>query len=316
MSLKDRRGRQGYSREELERLAEHLQELGGNGHPNKLQLLFEAKGGVNKSVIRDNCKLRTDHVGKLKKGGFLMETQAEYRLTPLGRDSINHVEQIHNTLSQMSIDTRKDLLMFLKFSGYDEDLTSNWELFTDSMIISQEPMSKYSTLVRTMADLREITLTINVVDEYRYRIQEAADLDPERVELVHTPRTCKNVLGSDDLFALAKEHERHGVTSRFLPSEAPKPGYNLGLMQIDEELVSDVRGATGWLERLDLSDWLVVIEAKSSRTQECCLLISDSDAVRDWACGDDGIYRKYKTLSDFGSWVDGEGVVGEHLLNE
>lgn len=231
----------------------------------------------------------------------MIETQAEYRLTPLGRASIEHVEQVNDTLSQMSIDTRKHLLMFLKFSGYDEDLTTNWELFTDSMIISQEPMSKYSILVRTMADLRGITLTINVVDEYRYRIQEATDLDPERVEFIHTPRTCENVLGSDDLFELAKEHERHEVTSRFLPSEAPEPEYNLGLMQIDEELMSAVRGATGWLERLDLSDWLVVIEAQSSRAQERCLLISDSDAVRDWACGDDDIYRKCKTLSDVGS---------------
>lgn len=314
---------EGHDRTDFEPLAEVLHEVACNGHPNKLYILFKAVDGINKSRIEEHTHLRPDHVEKLKTSGFLRETQTEYQLTLFGEVLIDSIETIYHTLWKMNVNgsTDPDLLEFLRLTGWDTDLTDHWERFADATIISQQPMAKYTKLVQTATAIREVSTTINVPEEYRHRIQVAEDLDPARVEFIHTPQAYETVLEADHLVDMAQEHDRRGVSTHVLQPDAPVPGYNLGLLQIDETLVSEMRGATEWLDSFDLSDWLVVLEAQEPHSDRSHLLISDSEAVREWACGDTGVYTRYKELAEPDSWLgepdtqaETTGLLAERLL--
>lgn len=306
-----------YDRAELERTAEVLQTIDGNGYPNKLYLLFEARGGIRTSIVDENSHLRPDHAAALKAAGLIHETDAEYRLTALGDVIITHVESIHGTLSKMTIDARDDLLDFLKLSGWDDDLTRHWELFTDSIILSSAPLSKYSRVLQIAQAVREVVRYVRVPDEYDHRIRTTNGLDPADVEFVYTPRARRRITDSDQLFTQSKTHEDLGVTSQFLAIDAPTPGYNLTLLQLDAAAASELRGPTDWLTSLDLSDWLVIIEVRPAPDDTGMLLVSDSDAVREWAIGsEEAVYHQYRAHAEADAWNDPTGILGEDLVDQ
>jgi len=302
-------------RTELEQLADLLQEIAGNGHPNKLFLLFKARdGGVPTSFIDEHAQLRNAHVERLKNQGFLLEADCQYKLTPFGAAVMSEVDNIYGTVSQTSVDTRGDLLEFLRLAGWDEDLRTNWKVFADSTIVSKHPMTKFNTLIQSARAVKTVTNSITLPDTYYYRIHEAGDLDPRRVEFVYTPPAQQAVIDSESTFDMAKENERAGVTYRFLDSSTPQPNYNLTLVDIDKQLVQELRAPTQWLTEFNLTNWLVVLDVESAGKETDRLLVSDG--VRDWACGEDGIYHQYKSVSKEDSWNNPEDILAESLLEK
>jgi len=302
-------------RSNLEQLANLLQEIAGNGHPNKLFLLFKARnGGVSTSVIDEHSQLRNAHVERLKNQGFLLEADGQYKLTPFGAAVMGEVDNIYGTVTQTSVDTRGDLLEFLRLAGWDEDLRTNWKVFTDSTIISNYPMTKFNALIQSAEAIKTVTNSVTLPDTYHYRIHEAEDIDPERIEFVYTPAAQQAVIDSESAFDMAKENDQAGVTYRFLDERAPQPNYNLTLVNIDEQLVGELRSPTDWLTEFNLTDWLVVLEVESTGEGTNRLLVSDG--IRDWACGDNGVYHQYASISEVDSWTNPNGILADTLLDE
>jgi hypothetical protein len=115
---------------------------------------------------------------------------------------------------------------------------------------------------------------------------------------------------------MAKANEDAGVSYKFLDGSAPTPNYNLTLMRIDESLVEELRGPTTWLEELNLSDWIVILETTATG-QGHRLLVSDAEAVREWALdAETGSYTQYDAIAKADSWLDPDtdGPLAQYLL--
>lgn len=282
----------------------------------KLRLLLKASDGVPKDTIEEMSEIRSDHIDTLKEQKYIYEADGKYKITPPRKPKMEQIERLLEKCKEESNDPREELLEFMYNTDWDADLREDYDIFTEAKIITRDPMSKFSTLIQTASAIKSVRQTISLPGEIQYRLHDAQDLSPDQVEFIYTHTAMTEVITDDGLHATAKENDRSGVQYKFLDQEAATPAYNLTLLNVDQDLLQDLRAPTGWVSELDLTDWVVGIEVLASTSRSKQLLIADTEAVRDWALNHEtGIYYKYKRLASEDSWTDPkhDGPILEYL---
>ena len=301
----------------IERTAEFMHEIFAGGSKAKLRLCLKAQTGVPVSTIEEDSKIRTDHVERLKRKCYILEEDDQYKLTPWAQEFFPPLETINQKFAETPADVRARLSRFLWHTDWDQDLKAGWRQLEDSIVLKQDPTTKYSTLIRSASAILAVRQTISIPEEFHYRIQEADRLKPTNVEFIYTNTAMQRVLEDETLFEAAKDNEDSGVLYQFLDPTKSGPNYNLTLVQVDRTMLEELHAPTSWVEKLDLTSWLVVIESIPSESTPKQILISDAQAARDWAfAGETGIYHKYESLATKDSWNDPnpQGPLGREIL--
>lgn len=296
--------------------AEAMYQIFAGNSKAKFSLLLKASNSVPVDTIEAIPEIRQKHVDDLKEEKYIYEADSRYEITPKIGPVMSEIKTVRDKFDEQPPEHREPLSEFMYNTDWDEDLRIHFDTFIGSKIITRNPMSKYSTLIQTASAIKSVQQTIAVPEEIQYRLHDAQDLSPENVEFIYTNRAIEAVLTDDQLMAAAKENEQSGVSYQFLPKNGDTPAYNLTLLEIDEDLLEDVRAPTDWVANMDLSSWLVVIELIAPIARSKQVLIADMEAVRDWALNPDtGVYTKYEELATSDSWADPnpKAPLGEYL---
>lgn len=301
----------------IELTAEFMHEIFAGGSKAKLRLLLKAQHGVPIDTIEADTSIRSDHVERLKRKCYILQEDGQFKLTPWAEKYMPPLEEINNKFADTPADVRARLSEFFRHTEWDQDLKDGWGQFENSIVIKQDPTTKYSILIRSATSILSIRQTISIPEEYHYRIQEADTLMGSNVEFIYTNPAMQRVLEDEALFEAAKENENSGVLYKFLDSSDPAPNFNLTLVQLDRSVVEDLHAPTEWVENLDLDSWLVVIETIPTESMSKQILVSDSEAAQEWALAQDtGVYHKYESLATKDSWnnPNPQAPIGSEIL--